>query len=120
MGPLRRWFQRLTETDEERMAAELREWAETVPDTIRIADSPSREPVRIAAAVRRIIVRPGEGFDSLEAVLSDGTGEVTAVWTGRRSIPGLSLGTRLILGGTLSRQDRGARRMVNPRFEFAS
>ena len=73
--------------------------------------------MRIAAAVRRITVRPGEGFDSLEALLSDGTGEVTAVWTGRRSIPGLSLGTRMILQGTIG-EERGARKMVNPRFEF--
>ena len=29
--------------------------------------------MKIAAVVRRITVRPGEGFDSLEALLSDGT-----------------------------------------------
>ena len=105
---LRRFFQRFTETDEERLAAETREWAESVPHT-----------VRIAAAVRRITVRPGENFDSLEALLSDGTGEVTAAWTGRRSIQGLSLGTRMILEGAIG-EERGARRMVNPRFEFAT
>jgi hypothetical protein len=75
--------------------------------------------VKIAAVVRRITVRPGEGFDSLEALLSDGTGEVTAAWTGRRSIPGLSLGTRMILQGTIG-EERGTRKMVNPRFEFVT
>jgi len=75
--------------------------------------------VKIAAAVRRITVRPGEGFDSLEALLSDGTGEVTAVWAGRRGIPGLSLGTRMILEGTIG-EERGTRKMVNPRFEFVT
>src|SRR5437867_10482621 len=115
---LRRFFQRFTETDEERLAAEVREWAESVTGTVRIAVSPTREPVKIAAAVRRITVRPGDDYDSLEAVVSDGTGEVTAAWMGRRSIPGLSLGTRMILEGTIG-EDRSGRRMVNPRFDFA-
>jgi hypothetical protein len=115
---LRRFFQRFTETDEERLAAEVREWADRVPGTVRLGSAPLREPVKVAAAVRRITVRPGEGYNSLEALLSDGTGEVTAAWTGRRSIPGLSLGTRMVLEGTIG-EERGARRMVNPRFEFA-
>jgi hypothetical protein len=116
--PFRRFLQRFTETDEERLAAEIREWAEGVAETSRLSDCPARGRVRIAAAVRRITVRPGEGSDSLEALLSDGTGEVTAVWTGRRGIPGLSLGTRMILEGTIG-ADRKGRRLVNPGFEFA-
>ena len=117
--PFRRFFQRFTETDEERLAAEVREWAQGIPNTVRLAEAPLRERVRIAATVRRITVRPGESYDSLEAVLSDGTGEVTAAWTGRRSIPGLSLGTRMVLEGAIG-EERGVRRMVNPRFEFAT
>jgi RecG-like helicase len=116
--PFRRFFQRFTETDEERLAAEVRDWSESVPDTVRIGTCPTREPVRVAGTVRRITVRPGEGFDSLEALVSDGTGEVTAAWTGRRAIQGLSLGTRMILEGAVG-EERGARKMVNPRYEFA-
>ena len=116
--PFRRFFQRFTETDEERLAAEVREWSEHVPGTTRIASCQTRTPVRVAGTVRRIIVRPGERFDSLEALVSDGTGEVMAVWNGRRSIPGLSLGTRMVLEGAIG-EERGVRRMVNPRYEFA-
>ena len=50
-------------------------------------------------------------------MLTDGTGEITAVWTGRRAIPGLYLGTRLIVEGVLVQTPNG-RRMVNPAFEF--
>ena len=107
-----------TATVEDRLAAEVREWSESVPDTTRIGVCPTRAPVRVAGVVRRITVRPGEGYDSLEALVTDGTGEVTAAWTGRRAIPGLSLGTRMILEGAIG-QERGARKMVNPRFEFA-
>ena len=115
---LRRLFRRITESDEERLAAEVREWAESVPGTVRIADAPKRTPIRIAATVSRITVRPGGSFDSIDAVVSDGTGEIRAVWAGRRSIPGLSLGTRIVLEGVIG-EERGERRMVNPRFEFA-
>ena len=115
---LRRLFRRITESDEERLAAEIREWCETVPGTVRIAEAPKRVPVKVAAVVRRITVRPGGSFDSIETVVSDGTGEIRAVWAGRRSIPGVSLGTRLVLEGVIG-EDRGERRMVNPRFEFA-
>ena len=36
---------------------------------------------------------------------------------GRRSIPGLNLGTKLVVDGLLAEQ-RGERRIVNPVFEF--
>jgi hypothetical protein len=110
------FLQRLVQTDEERLAEEIREWAESVPGTTRIAECPSRKPVHVAGVVQRLTIRPRE--DCMEAVVSDGTGEVTAVWTGRSHIPGLSLGSRVILEGVLS-SERGRVRVVNPRYEFA-
>jgi len=50
-------------------------------------------------------------------VSSVGTGEVTATWMGRIHIPGLGLGTGVILEGVVA-GDRNGLRMVNPRFEF--
>jgi hypothetical protein len=50
-------------------------------------------------------------------VISDGTGEISVVWMGRRSIPGLRLGTRVVVEGVLA-EGRGRRKMVNPKFEF--
>jgi hypothetical protein len=117
MHTLRRFLQRLTESDEVRLAEELREWAATVPGTVRVADAPLRERVKIAGMVRRITVRPVEGFEGLEAVLSDGTGEVTARWLGRRTIPGLVLGSRLSVEGVLGKEPGGLK-IVNPTYEF--
>ena len=54
-----------------------------------IAHAASRTPVKLAVSVKRISLVPGEHHDSLEALLTDGTGEVVGVWIGRRSIPGL-------------------------------
>jgi RecG-like helicase len=117
MSALRRFLQRLTETDEQRLAEELRQWAQGIPGTVRIADARLRDRVKVAGMVRRITVRPVQGFEALEVVLTDGTEELSARWLGRRSIPGLVLGSRLVIEGVLG-QDQGVRRIVNPTFEF--
>ena len=119
MSLFRRWSRRLSETDEERLAVQVRDWAATVDGAVRIDEAPIRQRIKVAGVVNRLSVVPGQDVDSLEAVLTDGTGEITAVWTGRRAIPGLYLGTRLIVEGVLV-QTQGGRRMVNPAFEFAS
>jgi RecG-like helicase len=116
---VRRFLRRMAESDEERLAEEVLAWASSVPGATRVSEAKARERAKLAGVVRRITVRPVEGFESLEALLSDGTGEVEVVWMGRRSIPGLTLGTRLIVEGVLG-DARGGRRMVNPRFEFSA
>src|SRR3989304_1116152 len=75
MGLLERFFRRLAETDEERLAKEIRAWAEAVPRAVRIAEAPTREPVKIAGIVRRMTYMPVSGHESLEVLLADGTGE---------------------------------------------
>jgi RecG-like helicase len=115
---VRRSLRRMAESDEQRLAEEIEGWASTVSGTTRIADVPSRSRAKVAGVVRRITVRPVEGYESLEALLSDGTGEIDVVWMGRRSIPGLSLGTRVVVDGVVGEM-RGQRRMVNPTFEFS-
>jgi RecG-like helicase len=117
MGAIRRFLNRLAESDEERLAAEIREWAEHIPGTVRIADAKPRQRVKLAGVVKRITISPMRGNESVEARLSDGTGEVRVVWMGRRTIPGLKLGTRLIVEGVLA-EDQSGRRLVNPVFEF--
>ena len=72
----------------------------------------------MAGVVRRITIRPVEGFEALEAVLWDGTGEMSALWLGRRSIPGLVLGSRVVIEGVLGKE-RERPKIVNPTFEFA-
>jgi hypothetical protein len=93
-------------------------WADSIPGTIRVNECTTRSRVKVAGVVRRITIRPVEGFEALEAVLWDGTGEVSAVWLGRRSIPGLALGSRVVIDGVLGKE-RERPRIVNPTFEFA-
>jgi hypothetical protein len=119
VGFFRRFLDRFTESDEGRLASSVQTWSESIPGTVRIAESPSRTPVKLAGTVKRISLVPGEHHASLEALLTDGTGEVVAVWIGRRSIPGLQLGTRIVVKGVLSKAP-SPRRMVNPSYEFAT
>jgi RecG-like helicase len=119
MGVLARFFDRLSESDETRLSAEIRTWSEKVPGTVRIAEAPMREPVKLAGVVRRLTVFPIEGQETLEALLFDGSGDATIVFMGRRGIQGLTLGTKIVVEGVLG-EKRDQVRMVNPRFEFAS
>jgi RecG-like helicase len=118
VGVLRRILDRLNESDETRLAEETRAWAETVEGTVRIADAPMRQPARVAGVIRRMTVLPMEGKEALQALISDGTAELTIVFMGRRGIGGLSLGKRVVVEGVLA-EHRGDIRMVNPRLEFA-
>ena len=118
MGLFKRIAKFFTQSDEERLDDEIREWASHVPGTRRIQGCPSREPVKVAGWVSRMSLRPMNGATTLEAVVSDGTGEVTAAWLGRSSIAGLTLGSGVVLEGVIA-PERDGLRMVNPRFEFA-
>ena len=52
MGLFRRFFDKLSESDEARHSAEIKAWSDKIPGTGRIADAPPRERVRIAARSR--------------------------------------------------------------------
>jgi RecG-like helicase len=120
MAWLRSVLDRMGRTDEERLSEEVREWAKSVPDTRTIGGCPSREPVRITGVVKRLTVRPQDGSASLEALVTDGTGEMAAIWHGRSHIEGLQLGSRLVLKGVVAQTRHGRVKMVNPDFEFAA
>ena len=118
MGLIRHLLERLNESDERRLAEETRAWADTVEGSVRVAGAPLRQPVRIAGVIRRMTVLPMKGKEALQALVSDGTGEVTIVFMGRRGIGGLSLGKRVVVEGVLAAH-RSEVRMVNPKLEFA-
>ncbi len=119
MGALRRWLDRLTESDEARLGDEIRTWADSVDGSVRIDVAPNRERVKIAGIIRRLTVFPMRDNEGLEALVSDGTGEIVVRFMGRRGIEGLGLGTRVVVEGAIAEQ-RGERRMLNPLLEFSA
>jgi hypothetical protein len=80
-----------------------------------------RQRVKIAGIIRRITVLPMSGHESLEALVSDGTGEALVVFMGRRGIGGFTLGTKVVVEGVLGEQRGGGPpKMINPRLEFSA
>lgn len=69
------------------------------PTLISIGDAPARTHVRVCGQITRMRTRPTSGLPSLAVSVSDDTGTATAVWTGRRSIGGISLGRTVVIEG---------------------
>jgi hypothetical protein len=68
-------------------------------DVTPIEEAPRRVPVRVGGEVKRVIVAPRNGVPNLEVMVSDGTGSITAVFAGRRRIPGIDHGRTIVLEG---------------------
>ena len=74
-----------------------------------IGSMAARTPVRVGGEVQRLRVVPRAGSPSIEAMLSDGTGEVVVVFTGRRSIGGLNPGRGVLVEGVAHARARASR-----------
>jgi RecG-like helicase len=66
---------------------------------IPIVDAMPRRRVVIEGTVMRMRARPAHGVPSLAVTVTDDSGSITAVWTGRRAIGGVTLGRRLLVEG---------------------
>lgn len=88
-------------------------------DLVRIADVGNRQTARVGGEVKRMQVAPRQGVPSLEVVISDGTGDAVAVFTGRRTIGGVAHGRAMIIEG-LVRSERGRRVMLNPAYTLVA
>ena len=74
-----------------------------------------RVPARVGGEVSRMRLTPRSGVPTLEIVVTDGTGDAVAIFTGRRAIPGIEHGRSVILEGVAySQQDR--RVFLNPAY----
>lgn len=72
----------------------------------------------VLAGTRRVAShRAGTGA-WLEVELDDGTGVVALRWMGRAHVPGVEVGARLTVEGTVL-DDRGRPVLINPLYRFA-
>jgi RecG-like helicase len=69
------------------------------PTSTSICDTEPRQKVCVSGKVTRMTARPTAGQPALAISISDDTGTVTAVWTGRREIGGITLGRRIAISG---------------------
>lgn len=77
---------------------DLRLWRMQYTDATPIAGLAPRERQTCVGVVEKIRLDPGR---QLEVTVEDGTGKLTAVFTGRSNLPGLELGAALRLTGTV-------------------
>jgi RecG-like helicase len=82
-----------------------------------IADSSHRAVVDVAGTLRAVTLRPRGSTLTMEAELWDGTGRVLLVWLGRREIPGIEPGRKLVVHGRLTSL-KGERVIYNPAYEL--
>lgn len=80
-----------------------------------IAEAPARTRVVLAGEVQGLQVVTRGGSFSLEVTVGDGSGRAIAVFTGRRRLPGMDPGRRVILEG-VGRRERGRLLVVNPAY----
>ena len=115
-GLLKRVLSRLTAETEDLDAADLQAVMPTLGAT-PIVRCPDREPVCILGTLRTVTFRPRAGVPALQAELWDGTGSVSVVFLGRRSIPGISPGRAVKVRGRITTL-RGQRVIYNPIYEL--
>ncbi len=82
-------------------------------DLVPLADMPCRTRVKVVGEIMVERIRPRSGIPAYEVVVSDGTGEVVAIFTGRHTVKGMTMGCAVILEG-VAHQEHGRRVMLNP------
>lgn len=114
-GRLRRTLSKWADS-EEAIARERRSAPAQVGDRT-IGEAQDRDLVSVRGTVKTIVLRPRGGVPALEAELDDGTGVLSLVWLGRRSIAGIDPGRSIRVRGRIGNHD-GQRIIYNPRYEL--
>ncbi|MHB8681361.1 MAG: amino acid permease [Acidimicrobiales bacterium] len=116
--PLMRVTERRAEADAARAALRREgEMGPHVAGTTPISQATWRSRVRLAGRVKAVRVPTGADTANLEATLVDPTGAILLVFQGRRRIPGIQQGARLVAQGTVSSWE-GRLAILNPDYEL--
>ncbi|MDQ4129504.1 MAG: DNA-binding protein [Actinomycetota bacterium] len=116
MGRLREFVHRLVTPVDELQREELASFCEQMPTT-SIVDVEPRQRVRLVGEIEYVRTVPRSGAPSLEVGITDGHDRVLAEFLGRRSVPGIQVGRRLIISGVAAPEGR-IYRIVNPEYEL--
>jgi hypothetical protein len=116
---LKKLFKNLTTPMPELDAERLRKFCESRQGVISISDLPPRVQGTVVGEITSLRIVPRAGSASLEATITDGTGSVLVVWTGRRKIAGVAPGKRLVISGRgAATGPKGRLLMFNPSYEL--
>ncbi len=108
---------RAGEREVARAAFDRAAFGDRVEGTIPISEVEWRHRVRVAGRVKSVRVQPRAGTSNLECVLTDDTGRLLLVFQGRRRIPGIQPGARLVVEGMVGDWAR-RQAILNPDYEL--
>ncbi len=108
---------REAERDGARAAFDRAAFGERGAGTIPISQAEWRHRVRVVGRVKSVRVQPRAGTSNLECVLADETGRLLLVFQGRRRIPGIQPGARLVVEGMVGDWAR-RQAILNPDYEL--
>jgi amino acid transporter len=100
-----------------RAAVRGAEFGPLVAGTTPIGEAQWRQRVRVAGRIRSVRVPTGGGTANLECTLADSTGAILLVFQGRRRIPGIQQGARLVAQGMVGAWE-GRLAILNPDYEL--
>ena len=116
---LKKFLQRLTTPVTELDMERLREFCANLPDVTPINKLEARKEGTAVGEVSTLRIQPRAGAPSLEVTLTDGTGSLVLVWTGRRRLSGVSPGRRMVVSGRPAPTGpRGRLMILNPFYEL--
>lgn len=115
-GFFRRIVRRLTSSNAELVSEQLAQDA-FAAGCQQIQNARVRERVHLRGTVQAITLSPEFDKGGLDVELDDGTGRITLVWMGRRLIPGIDVGRRIDVWGTLTISE-GRRVIFNPAYQL--
>ncbi len=98
-------------------ATEARDAGERIEGTTPIAGARYRDRARLGGRIQSVRIQPRSNVPSLELRIVDGTGVMVVVFVGRRSIPGVRTGARVVVDGRVG-QHHGHLAMLNPDYEL--
>lgn len=109
---------RLHETAEDLHTQQTLKWCREVPDVDRAEECQEHARKKVAGTVESIRLIPTSTSNTLEITIFDGTDRIVGVWLGRKSIPGINLGSHVILEGTVGSFRPGPLQIINPAYEL--
>lgn len=108
---------RAADRDGARAKFERAAFGDRIAGTIPISEAEWRHRVRVVGRIKSVRVQPRAGTSNLECVLADDTGRLLLVFQGRRRIPGIQPGARLVVEGMVGDWAR-RQAILNPDYEL--
>ncbi len=108
---------RAAEREQARATFDRAAFGERGVGTIPISEAQWRRRVRVVGRVKSVRVQPRAGTSNLECVLADETGRLLLVFQGRRRIPGIQPGAKLVVEGMVGDWAR-RQAILNPDYEL--